>query len=142
MSSYSETCLDSSVLVRSIEPTPRPEIRKLWREWLRDKIMLHAPALMRYEVVNALYQIQKAGLISSEQAHQALQEALERPIVLHEEEDLHQKALELAAKYKLPATYDAHYLALAQQLGVELWTTDAKLVRAVEGRLAWVRLVS
>lgn len=39
------------------------------------------------------------------------------------------------------ATYDAHYLALADQLGAEFWTTDRKLVRAVQPSLPWVRLV-
>jgi predicted nucleic acid-binding protein len=142
MSSYSETCLDSNVLVRSVEPKPRPEISRLWREWLRDEVMLHAPALMRYEVVNALYKFRKAGQLSSDDASRALKVALGRPIVLHEDEKLHMRALELAAEHKLPAAYDAQYLALAERLGVELWTTDAKLVKAVEGRLNWVRLVS
>jgi predicted nucleic acid-binding protein len=142
MSSYSETCVDSSVLVRSVENEAQPEIRKLWREWLRDKVMLHAPALLRYEVVNTLHQMRKAGRIGSDEARLALEDALSRPIVLHEDEKLHVRALGMAAKYNLPAAYDAQYLALAERLGVEFWTTDAKLARAVEGRLAWVRLVS
>jgi predicted nucleic acid-binding protein len=142
MSSYSDTCVDSSVLVRSVENEAQPEIRKLWREWLRDKVMLHAPALLRYEVVNTLHQMRKAGRIGSEEARLALEDALSRPIVLHEDEKLHVRALGMAAKYNLPAAYDAQYLALAERLGVEFWTTDAKLARAVEGRLAWVRLVS
>lgn len=142
MSSYSETCVDSSVLIRSLEKGPQPEIRKLWREWLRDKVLLHAPALLRYEVVNALHQQRKAGRIGDEEARAALDDALKRPIVLHEDDNLHTRALTMAAKYGLPAAYDAHYLALAERLGVEFWTTDAKLVRAVEDRLAWVRLVS
>lgn len=142
MSSYSETCVDSSVVVRSLDRNARPEIRQLWREWMRDKVMLHAPALLRYEVVNALYQIQKGGALSPPQVKLALDNALRRPIVLHEDNELHLLALELATEYGLPAAYDAQYLALAQRLGVELWTTDAKLVKAVQDRLAWVRLVS
>jgi predicted nucleic acid-binding protein len=105
-------------------------------------VMLHAPALMRYEVVNALYRLQKAGTLSREAASHALGDALSRPIVLHEGKDLHARALELAAEHKLSAAYDAQYLALAEKLSVELWTTDAKLVKAVGDRLAWVRLVS
>ncbi len=142
MSSYSETCVDSNVLVRSVDPNAQSEIRKLWREWLRDKVMLHAPVLLRYEVVNALYQIQKAGQLTPAEVSLALDTALRRPIVLHEDNELHELALELAVKYRLPAAYDAQYLALAQRLGVELWTTDAKLVKAVQDELAWVRLVS
>jgi predicted nucleic acid-binding protein len=142
MSSYSETCLDSSVLVRAVDPTPQPEVRSLFRGWLRDKVMLHAPALLRYEVVNALHQIRKAGRLSGDRVELALREALGKPIVLHEDDNLHARALEMAADHKLPAAYDGQYLALAEKLGVELWTADAKLVRAVQDRLAWVRLVS
>lgn len=142
MSSYSETCVDSNILVRSVENEVRPEIRKLWREWLRDKVMLHAPALLRYEVVNALHQMRRAGRIGGDEVRRALDDALTRPIVLHEDEKLHIRALSMAEQYNLPAAYDAQYLALAEHLGVEFWTTDAKLVRAVEDRLAWVRLVS
>ena len=130
MSSYSETCVDSSVLIRSVENEPQPEIRNLWREWLRDKVMLHAPALLRYEVVNALHQMRKAGRFGGDEARLALDDALSRPIVLHEDEKLHVRALGMAAKYNLPAAYDAQYLALAERLGVEFWTTDAKLARA------------
>lgn len=142
MSSYSETCVDSSVLIRSVENEASPEIRALWREWLRNKVMLHAPALMRYEVVNALHQMRKAGRIGGDEARRALDDALSRPIVLHEDERLHIRALGMAEKYNLPAAYDAQYLALAERLSVEFWTTDAKLARAVEGRVKYVRLVS
>jgi predicted nucleic acid-binding protein len=142
VSSYSETCLDSNVLVRSVDDEPHPEIKKLWREWLRDRVMLHAPALLRYEVVNALYQQQRAGKLGAAEVSHALATALSRPIILHNDDELHLRALQLAANYALPVTYDAHYLALAERMGVELWTTDAKLVRAVEDQLAWVRLVS
>lgn len=142
MSGYSETCLDSNVFVRSVEPKRYPEIMKLWREWLRDKITLHAPALLRYEVVNSLHRMRMAGRLSADDANLALRRILRIPVVLYQDDDLHLRAMELAARYDLPAAYDSQYLALAERLGVELWTTDAKLVRAVEDRLAWVRLVS
>lgn len=142
MSSYSETCVDSNLLIRSVEDEPPPEIMGLWREWLRDKVMLHAPALLRYEVVNALHQMRKAGRLNDEDARAALDDALSRPIVLHEDEQLHARALGMATEYNLPAAYDAQYLALAERLGVEFWTTDGKLARAVEGKLPWVQLVS
>jgi predicted nucleic acid-binding protein len=134
--------LDSSVLVRSVADERRPAINALWHEWLRYKVILHAPALMRYEVVNALYQLRKAGRLTGSATSSALRDALRRPVVLHEDNELHELALELAAKHRLPAAYDAQYLALAQRLGVELWTTDAKLVKAVQDHLAWVKLVS
>jgi len=39
------------------------------------------------------------------------------------------------------AVYDAHYLALAERLGAEMWTADRRLCQAVGAALPWVRLV-
>jgi predicted nucleic acid-binding protein len=128
--------------MRSVEDEPRPEIKKLWREWIRDRVMLHAPALLRYEVVNAVHQMRRANKFTSAAAIHVLENALSRPIVWHDDTALHMEALRFAADFNLPAAYDSQYLALAARLGVELWTADAKLFRAVEGRLAWVKLVS
>ncbi len=41
----------------------------------------------------------------------------------------------------LPATYDAHYLALAEHLGCELWTDDQRLLRQVATSLPFVRWI-
>ena len=52
------------------------------------------------------------------------------------------RALELALRSKRPASYDAHYLALAEYLGCELWTADERLWNATHtahDTLAWVR---
>jgi hypothetical protein len=53
---------------------------------------------------------------------------------------LHQRSIELAIKYALPATYDAHYLAVAEQFGAELWTADGKFYKKVAS-LAWVKQI-
>jgi predicted nucleic acid-binding protein len=52
---------------------------------------------------------------------------------------LSRSAVQFAARFGLPAAYDAHYIALAEALGCELWTADTRLVRAVGGRLPLVR---
>ncbi len=71
----------------------------------------------------------------------ALQAALALPLRLYGEAHLHARALALAARLDLPAAYDAHYLALAEWLGGELWTADGRLARAVGASLPWVRLI-
>jgi len=63
------------------------------------------------------------------------------PIELHGDEALHQRALELAARFTLPAAYDAHYLALAERFRAPLWTTDRRLAKAVGDNLPEIRLV-
>jgi predicted nucleic acid-binding protein len=61
---------------------------------------------------------------------------------LYREADLHRRALALANRFSLPAAHDAHYLAVADHLGGELWTADQALARTVQPELAWVHLVS
>ncbi len=74
-------------------------------------------------------------------AQPALKAALALPIHLHGEPDLHRRALDLAQRFSLPATYDAHYLALAEHLGGEFWTADGKLSSRAQPALPWVHLV-
>jgi predicted nucleic acid-binding protein len=48
----------------------------------------------------------------------------------------------LAQQYNLPATYDAHYLALAEHEKCEYWTADTRLWNAVRDKLPWVHQLS
>ena len=68
--------------------------------------------------------------------------AFRLPISIHNDDALHLRAFQLAEAYGLPATYNAHYLALADRLGIDFWTTDGRLSKAVSDRLPWVRLVT
>jgi hypothetical protein len=36
-------------------------------------------------------------------------------------------------QFSLPATYDAHYLALAERENCEFWTADTRLFNAIKG---------
>ena len=43
-------------------------------------------------------------------------------------------------RFNLPATYDAHYLALAEWMEIDLWTADARLVNALKPfKVKWVK---
>jgi predicted nucleic acid-binding protein len=52
------------------------------------------------------------------------------------------RAMELAKYFGLPATYDAHYLALAESKDCELWTADERMWNSINGKLPWVRWIS
>jgi predicted nucleic acid-binding protein len=92
-------------------------------------------------VTNALYQYLRHGLLSVESARVALRAALALPVQLQSEPGLHDDAVAMAERHTLPATDDAHYLVLAEQMGAEFWTLDRRLVEAVSDSLRWVRLV-
>ena len=137
----SAICVDASVVVRVVlAPTP-PVVQRLWSDWQQAGREILAPSLLLYELTNALYRYQRAGVASPVLMQEALSLALSLPIRLHSEPELHQEAMNWAARLGLPAVYDAHYIALASRLGAELWTADRRLARAAHLQLPWVHLV-
>jgi len=140
-SSSTAHCLDANVVVRYLGLSPVAAIDHRWHIWNVDQPRLVAPTLLRYEVVNALHRWVRHGVMSAEVAGQLLAEAQALPIEMHGDEALHERALTLAARFSLPAAYDAHYLALAERFGAPLWTTDARLANAVGDSLPEIRLV-
>jgi len=135
-------CIDASVVVRLVTGAAA-EITEseLWREWLDGGSDLIGPTLLFFEVTNALHRYAVHGELLAEEVEEALEAALALEIRLHGGPDIHRRALRLARQLNLPATYDAHYLAVAERSQATFWTADARLVRAVRPSLPWVRLL-
>jgi len=121
------------------DPADGP-IDMLWAGWRATPEAFAAPALLRYEITNALYRLGRYGRLRSSAVEEALASALNIPIQLHDEPGLHLEATRIAQRFNLPAAYDAHYLALAERLAVEFWTADRRLEQAVASALPWVHL--
>ena len=134
-------CVDANLVIRLIADPSDKAVLQLWEQWDAEGRQLAAPALLYYEVTNALYRYQRMGVMSTSSVRAALQAALSLPLHLHQDAGLHRRALDLAERFDLPAAYDAHYLALAERLGAEFWTADRRLVEAVRAELPWVHLV-
>jgi predicted nucleic acid-binding protein len=49
--------------------------------------------------------------------------------------------MELGQMFALPATYDSHYLALAESKECELWTADMHMWNNVKDQLDWVQWI-
>jgi predicted nucleic acid-binding protein len=141
MKNSSTVCVDASTVIRLLIGPDNEAVKQLWDSWTDQGIHMVAPTLLHYEVTNGLYRQMRAGLLIPESVREALDIALALPVELVGDPDLHRRAGELAATYRLPAAYNAHYLALAERLGVELWTADARLVNALQPfGVDWVRL--
>lgn len=140
--SNSWVCVDASIVVRLVESGAyESPVVELWKEWHEAGQSLVAPTLLYYEVSNALHRYVAYGELLPEEAAEALEAALGLDINLYGNADLHRRALELADRFSLPAVYDAHYLALAEQLGAAFWTADRRLARSVHPTLPWVHLI-
>lgn len=68
------------------------------------------------------------GRLDERRAAAALEDYLDLPLTRHPHESLLSRALQL--RHNVSA-YDAAYVALAEQLGAELLTADARLANAV-----------
>lgn len=134
-------CVDASVVVRLLVPKPPSNVNQYWKHWLETRARLVAPNLLHYEVVNALHRSRMAGNATDAMVHELLELALKLPVTYFDDDWFHVDAMRLAKEYGLKAAYDAHYVALAQHLGAELWTADKRLYNSVHPHLDFVHLV-
>jgi predicted nucleic acid-binding protein len=137
----SPICVDASVVIQLLVPPGGENVRTLWKQWVQTSRSLIAPSLLFYEVSNAFHQYRRAGQLSTQTVAHAMQAAQRLSIDVIDMSHAHGLALELCDTFGLTATYDAHYLVLAQQQGAEFWTLDKRLVARVQPKLSWVHLI-
>jgi predicted nucleic acid-binding protein len=134
--------VDTSIALKwVIDESDSKIAEKLLEDWNEREALILAPALLAYEITNALYQRIRRSEISLERGKEALRGFALVGIEFDFSQDfsLSIRATEIAGLYNLPATYDAHYLALAEREQCELWTADRRLWNSIKGKLAWVR---
>ncbi|HET7052352.1 MAG TPA: type II toxin-antitoxin system VapC family toxin [Solirubrobacterales bacterium] len=133
--------LDSNVAVALALDTERaPVIEERLRAWEEAKETLHAPSLFRFEVANALTRNLAADKIDAADAKLAWQRIIAIEISLHGLVD-GPAVIAVARRLKRESAYDAAYIALAQELGAELWTLDGPLFRNAASTDLPVRLI-
>lgn len=121
-------CVDANFVVKLLNSRSETSpYLTLWDEWERKHYEIIAPTLFCYEITNVFHRMRLACLILDSEAEQALTDALDLPITLYGDRQLHQQALSLAKQYNLPATYDSHYLALAERFNADFYTADKRL---------------
>jgi len=118
---------DASALVDVLLCTPRA--RSVDTTLSDPEADLHAPALCDLEVVSALRTILRRGLASVPRTEKALRHYLDLPLTRHGHQKLVHRCFQLR---NVLSPYDAAYVALAEDLGAELVTTDQRLARTAE----------
>lgn len=137
-------CVDASLAAKWMLPEEHSQqALRLLRVTLDAGEPVIAPHFLRVEVTNILRQRMRRGEppLSLEEASERLRAFIELPLQLMTPEGLHERALDLATTYALPATYDAHYVVLAQEMDCPLWTDDNRLLSQLDGRLPFVRSI-
>ena len=133
--------VDSNLIVRLLTIRPDSPYALLWREWEASGTAVFAPTLLTYEVTNALWQLEKSGELSSSAILNSINRMNELQIELVTNGEIHLKALEFVRRFPEGKAYDSHFVALAELLGCQFWTSDKKLFNRVGRQLDWVRFV-
>lgn len=113
----------------------------LARACIQARQRIVEPPLLPIEVANIIRQRMLRDRISLAEAQELLRRFAAFPVTISAPITLYEDALTLADAYNLPAVYDAHYVALAQLLGCDLWTDDRRLLRALGGKLSFVKWI-
>ena len=134
--------VDASVAVKwLVEEIDSDKAHAALQDWDARGITRVAPYLLPFEVANALHRRVLRGELSVGDSTRLITKLLESSLELHQPPHLFGRALELASRLNQSAAYDAHYLALAETLGCELWTADEQFYRAaspVTGIVRWI----
>lgn len=139
---------DTGLAVKWVAHEPdSPLAITLLDEWTQHGTLVAAPALLAYEVANAIHQKVRAGVIPPAAAEATLATFHAIGIAFRLPADpalaaaLSARALEIARGYNLGAAYDTQFLALAEHEDCEYWTADRhfwETVSAQHPRVRWL----
>jgi predicted nucleic acid-binding protein len=136
--------LDASLVVALFLPLPySAQARRRIAVWDRQDLELMAPTLFEYEINSALHRAAAIGLTTHREARMAMQEA--QALAIHcvpPGPELHERAMHWAERLSHHKSYDAQYLALAEQERADFWTADQRLAKGARrvgaGWVHWI----
>ncbi len=135
-------CVDASVALDWLLPSQKNEtIDRLWQYWKDSGVRLLTPPLFHAEVTSAIRQHVFFKRLLPEEGELVFHEYLSMSLNTINNTSITRIAWELARSYNLPRTYDMQYLAVAELMDCELWTSDRRLINALLGRTKRIRWV-
>jgi predicted nucleic acid-binding protein len=136
-------CVDASVAAKwVVNEDWSDQARILYQVTVQTNELVIAPPVMPIEVTNILRKRMRApNGISLGEASELLNDFLRFRFTILDLAGLYHRALAIADAYNIPAAYDAHYLALSENLDCEFWTDDQRLWRQVRRGLPFARWI-
>lgn len=136
--------IDASIAVWAVLPVvagSKVDILERLEEWHRSGERLVAPMLWLAECTSAVRSAVHAGVITEYEGVRALDDLAGLEVEMVEmDEGMCLKAFRWAGRLGQSRAYDGFYLTLAEQLEMELWTADRRLVNgARQAGVEWVR---
>ena len=141
-----QAIVDTSLAIKWVlAEADSPNAEALLAQWIADKVVVLAPALLAYEVANAVHQRVRSGDMSPDNAEQALRVLHAIGIIFEYPQEpsraaaLSMRAIAIAREFGLGPAYGTQFLALAEQEDCEYWTADKSFWTTVRKRYPRVR---
>jgi predicted nucleic acid-binding protein len=136
----SQICVDASFALKLVLDEEGSEAAQaLWTAWSAQDVEIIAPCHLMFEATSVIRNHVYRREISADAGQAAFDALLAQEIKLLHPGFIEERAWELAHQFNRPTAYDACYLALAENIGCELWTADGRLYKAVHDALPWVK---
>lgn len=107
-------------------------------KYVSFELEIVASSLLEYEVLNGLFIAKKRGRIEQEKVMMAVEGFLSLEIEQKNISSIYQKVMHFSEAYNL-TVYDASYLGVADEEGIELVTADRTLFSKVKKNLKWIK---
>jgi predicted nucleic acid-binding protein len=100
----------------------------LLARWTSERVVIRAPVLLAYEATNSLFQKVRNDKFTIDAAKESLTDVILKGLVFD-------------FSSPLAISIRAMELALAEHVGCELWTADAKMWKVVKDQFDWVHWI-
>lgn len=132
MAESANIVIDASIALAWLLPdeVASPWANQLYERSISENLMLSAPVLLLYEVLNGIRSSVLRKRIDQRGAKKAIDRFNDLGIALENQIDQQNQVVRLALDLGL-SVYDAAYIALARQKNATLYTTDMKLAKKV-----------
>lgn len=110
-------------------------------KWQEKGEEFAAPRLLVSEASAVIRRYVYVGDLTFERGMQTIENLLAFDLLLYHDDDLIRGAYSLANELNTPRSYDTQYLALAERLECDFWTTDRKFHSVSWWRYPRVKLI-
>lgn len=107
-------------------------------KYVSFELEIIAPSLLSYEVLNGLSIAQQRGRVETEKTVMAFEGFVELEIAKKNIFSIYNKIIHFSKSFNL-SIYDASYLGVADEEGIDLVTADKTLFNKTKTNLKWIR---
>lgn len=137
-----QVVIDASVVLKWFfrDEEALEQANQMLLDYSEEKLELHAPDLLSYEVSNAFWSAVLKGRLDALQAEKMLSDFRQLHIIRHRVDNVWEDAMHLAFQFQR-TFYDSIYIALAKELNIAFYTGDRKLFNSIKDILPTIQWI-